>query len=319
MRGEPLMPDAFSTVLTEKVPELLDLADLEVKIVFNLDSSDVGPEHWELLAREINTCRDEFDGFVIIHGTDTMAFTASALSFALLDLGKPVVLTGAQRPLAAVRTDGRRNLVDAVDLATRPINDVGICFDGLFLRGSRTTKSNSNDYRGFESPGIEPLAKLGVEIVFSESCRPLPTREAYRFRPSFEPAVLAIHVVPGFGTSLFEELITGARRDLRGLVLAAYGSGTVPRRGPDLTRMVAKAVDAGIEVLVVTQSAGQVDLNRYENSRELQRVGAISGGEMSLEAGVTKMMHALAQFDDSRARRTYLLSNVVGERKSSLP
>ncbi len=310
MRGEPLQPDAFSTALTEAVPEIKELATLETRIVFNMDSSDLGPVHWSRLAAEIDSSADDFDGFVIVHGTDTMAYTASALSYALLNLGKPVILTGAQRPLASVRTDARRNLVDAVDVATRPIDAVGICFDGLLMRGVRTTKSNVNDYRAFDCPGTEPIARLGVEIVMGES--QWIGGGKYLYRPEFDPSVLALHVAPGMQSQLLTHLIEAGQ--LKGLVLAAYGLGTVPTSGPNIAAVVEKAVDAGIDVLVVTQSAGRIDLTRYENSRALQRAGAIPGGEMTMEAGVTKMMHALANFDDRRNRRAYLLSNIVGER-----
>ncbi len=311
MRGEPLQPDAFSTALTEAVPEILGLAELEVRIVFNLDSSDIGPAHWAKLAAEIDAARDEFDGFVIVHGTDTMAYTACALSYALLNLDRPVILTGAQRPLASLRTDARRNLVDAVEVATRDLDEVAICFDGLLLRGVHATKSNVHDYRAFESPGMAPLARLGVDVSIRET--EAVSVGGYVCRPEFESSVLVVHVVPGMRPQLFSRLLDDST-DLRGLVLGAYGLGTVPAAGPDVPQMVRRAVDKGIDVLVVTQSAGKIDLSQYENSRALKEAGAISGGEMTMEAAVTKMMHALANFPDRRNRRAYLLSNIVGER-----
>lgn len=310
MKGEPLRPDAFSTALTDAVPELEGLADLEVRILFNLDSSDIGPDHWSKLAVEIDEGSEEFDGFVVVHGTDTMAYTASALSFALLNLERPVILTGAQRPLTALRTDARRNLVDAVDLATRELPGVGICFDGLLLHGAATTKSNVHDYRAFDSPNWEPLARLGVDIdIYAPPTRP---GGLYLFRPEFDAAVLVVHVAPGMDPELFGDLLT-EKSPLRGLVLAAYGLGTVPVNGPDLAAMVGRAVDAGIDVLAVTQSAGKIDLDQYENSRALRDAGAVSGGKMTIEAAVTKLMHGLANYDDRRRRRAYLQSDIVGE------
>ena len=149
MTGSPLKPDAYNSAITDAVPEISELADVDTDIVFNLDSSDIGPEHWAELASRIADARDTYDGFVIVHGTDTMAYTASALAFTLRGLDRPVILTGAQRPLSALRTDARRNLADAVDVATRDIPEVCICFDGLLFRGCRTTKSSSRDYRAF--------------------------------------------------------------------------------------------------------------------------------------------------------------------------
>lgn len=311
MKGEPLKPDAFSQALTESVPALEQLADLEVRIVFNLDSSDIGPGHWTQLADEIDGARREFDGFVVVHGTDTMAYTASALSYALLNLTQPVILTGAQRPLSAHRTDARRNLTDAVELATRDIAGVGICFDGLLLRGVRTTKRDVHDYRAFESPGVGPLARLGVDVAIEDV--PGQPGGDYRFRPGFDSEVLVVQVTPGMKPELVSDLLK-AESELRGLVLAAYGLGTVPTRGPDVPRMVRTAVDEGIDVLAVTQSSGKVELSRYENSRALRDAGAIAGGAMTIEAAVTKMMHGLANFDRRDARRDYLLSNIAGER-----
>ncbi len=313
MSGEPLRPDAFSTALTEAVPEIAKLAQLEVRIVFNLDSSDVGPRHWKRLACEIDEARQDFDGFVIVHGTDTMAYTASALSFALLHLGKPVILTGAQRPLGALRTDAKRNLVDAVELATRGGEGVGICFDGLLLRGAHATKSNVHDYRAFDSPNAPPWARLGVDVVFED--RQPRQGGSYTFRPDFDASVMVIHVSPGMPADYFRDTFK-SEGGIRGLVLAAYGLGTVPTASPDVAAMVGEAVEAGIDVLVVTQSAGNIDLDKYENSRALRDVGAISGGEMTLEAAVTKLMHGLANFGDRQSRRTYLLSNLAGERTS---
>lgn len=310
MSGSPLYPDAYATRLTEAVPELEQLATIETRIVFNLDSSDMGPAHWEALAREIDASRDAFDGFVIVHGTDTMAYSAAALSFALVNLGKPVIFTGAQRPLGALRTDARRNLADAVELATRAIPEVGVCFDGILVRGTRATKSHANDYRAFDSPGTAPIAKLGVDIELSAGLR--HPAGNYVFRPGFDPRVMMLHMTPGLSPTLIEPLFEEGA--LGGLVLAAYGMGTVPASEPDMTAMVSRAVEAGVEVLVITQAAGKVDLGLYENSRRLADVGAIGGGGLHVEAAVTKMMHALANFEGSEARRDYLLRDIAGER-----
>lgn len=310
MRGEPLEPDAFSTALTEAVPELEEFAELETRIIFNLDSSDIGPSHWTQLAKEIHGSRGDFDGFVVVHGTDTMAFTASALSYALRGLGKPVVLTGAQRPLAALRTDARRNLVDAVELATLSLDTVGICFDGLFLQGTRARKSDVHDYRAFTSPGTEPVARLGVDIALNPGR--WQVSQEYLFRPDFDPAVLTVPVTPGMRSELLEPLLRPGK--IKGLILAAFGLGTVPRIGSDTTEFVRRAVDQGINVMVITQSAGHIEMERYPNGRFLQAAGAISGGAMTMEAAVVKMMHGLANFEDQAERRAYLLENIAAER-----
>lgn len=310
MTGSPLEPDAYSHALTESVPELTELAELETRIVFNLDSSDIGPPHWTALAEEVVESYEDYDGFVIVHGTDTMSYTASALSFAFERLAKPVILTGAQRPLASLRTDARRNLADAVELATCEIPEVGICFDGLLLRGSCSTKSSVSDYRAFDSPGVAPLARLGVDIDRGDHIRRADSQFLCDAR--FEENVLAVHVTPGFQSRLLE-LVLEAEGRPRGIVLAAFGSGTVPTEERSLTPLVERAVGLGVDVLVITQSYGTVDLSLYQNSRRLAEAGAVSGGRMTVEAAVPKLMHALAVHPDRTSRHAYLRRNVAGE------
>lgn len=310
MTGTPLEPGAYAEALTERLPEVSQLAELETRIPFNLDSSDVGPPHWRQLAEIVAEERDDYDGVVIVHGTDTMAYTASALSFVLQGLDLPVILTGAQRPLAALRTDARRNLADAVELATCEVPEVAICFDGLILRGCRATKTNVRDYRAFESPGCEPLARLGVDIEIEDHVR--DGESDFRLEPQFDSRVSVVYAHPGLEPDLLEAMLQGDDAP-NGVVLAAYGVGTVPSENRALAPIVEEAVERGIEVLVVTQSSGKVDLDLYENSIELRDAGATPGGEMGIEAAVTKLMHGLARFDDAEARREYLRTDVAGE------
>lgn len=310
MRGTPLEPDTYAAALTETVPELLQIAELDIEIVCNLDSSDIGPHHWTTLANSIAAARNDYDGFVVVHGTDTMAYTAGALSFALHNLDRPVVLTGAQRPLVAHRTDARRNLVDAVELATQPIPEVGVCFDGLFMRGCRTTKSNAHDYRAFESPGCEPLARLGVAIELGAHIR--RPRAPFQCFSNFEPAVVVVHITPGLRPQMLEAMLH-SYPDLKGVVFSAFGAGTVPSGAGSIAPLIRSLVGSGIEALVATQSAGQINLGLYQNSRQLVEAGAISAGRMRIEAAVTKLMHALATYPDPSQRRQYLESNIAGE------
>jgi L-asparaginase len=247
----------------------------------------------------------------VVHGTDTMANTPSALAFALAGLDRPVVLTGAQRPLSAHRTDARRNLVDAVELATCDIPEVGICFDGLLLRGCRAIKADARSYHAFESPGVEPLARMGFDVDIGAHVR----RPASPFTcdARFEPRVTVVYVTPGLDPRVVDALLDGAGAP-RGIVLATFGVGTAPARARPLQPVVRRAVEAGVEVLVVTQRGGIVDLGMYENSKLLADAGAIGGGELRIEAAVPKLMHALAAFDDRAARRRWLETDVAGER-----
>ena len=310
MTGTPLHPDAYGSRLLEAVPELGKLADVRIHITCNLDSSDVGPAIWRELAMTIAAARDDVDGFVVVHGTDTMAYTAAALAFTLEGLGKPVILTGAQRPLSALRTDARRNLADAVELAVNGIPEVAICFDGLLLRGCRSVKNDARSYRAFGSPGVPPLAKMGTDVDVAPHVRPARVADALP-EPRFDPRVDVVYVTPGLRA---DNLARRLQDDvLAGVVVAALGVGTVPTRERPIASALADVVRRGVEVLVVTQWGGRVELGLYENSRGLAEAGCLAGGSMHVEAAVPKMMHALARFPDRSARQEYLLRNVAGE------
>jgi L-asparaginase len=313
-RPTPLRPDSYAEAIVTRVPELTELAHIETRILCNLDSSDVGPEEWSALADEVARARPQHDGIVIIHGTDTMAYTAAALSFALPGLDRPVVLTGSQRPLGEIRTDARRNLVDAVDLATRDIPEVGICFDGRLLRGNRATKGDAWSYGAFASPGCAPLARLGLDVEIGAHVR--RPSQAFSVENQFDSRVVVAWVTPGMEPAALARLAEGAR----GVVLAAFGVGNVPTRLNALAPEVAKLVQQGVTVLVVTQArAGAVDLSLYEAGTRLAEAGALPGGDLLLEAAVVKLMHALGRFgDDVAARRQYLLADIAGERVTGL-
>lgn len=311
MIGSPLRPDAFAAALGDSVPELARIARVDTRIVCNLDSSDLGPEEWSDLAGVIAASRDDYDGFVVVHGTDTMAYTASALAFALRGLDRPVILTGAQRPLSALRSDARCNLTDAVELATWPIPEVGICFDGLLLRGCRASKSDARAYRAFDSPGCEPLARLGFDVDVARHVR--RPSEPFACDSRFDSHVTVLHVTPGLDPDLFERMIDST--ELKGLVVVAFGVGTIPSLRRPLAPVVKKAVDRGIDVVVVTHWGGIVDLGLYRNSLVLRDAGAIGGGKMRIEAAVAKLMHGLAVYPDRAERRTWLEKDVAGERE----
>jgi L-asparaginase len=313
-RPTPLHPDAYANAILTRVPELAELATVETRILCNLDSSDIGPDEWSALVAEVDAARTHHDGVVVIHGTDTMAYTAAALSFGLAGLDRPVIVTGSQRPLAEIRTDARRNLVDAVDLATRDIPEVGICFDGRLLRGNRATKGDAWSYGAFASPGCPPLARLGLDVEIGAHVR----RPAGPFAVDgrFDPRVAVSYVVPGMDPELLLRIGEGQR----GLVLAAFGVGNVATRSHALAPAVRRLVDGGVTVLVVTQArAGAIDLSLYANGVALAEAGAISGGDLLLEAAVVKLMHAAAVFPhDPVARRTYLVTDVAGERTAGV-
>ena len=239
-----------------------------------------------------------------------MAYTASALAFALQGLDMPVILTGAQRPLSSLRTDARRNLQDAVEVATQDLCEVGICFDGLLLRGCRAVKNDAWRYRAFSSPGLPPLAEFGLEIDIAPKARTRPGRP-FKCLPKFDDRVAVTYVHPGLDPRVVERMLDGS--DIRGVVLAALGVGNLPTRMRALGPVIRDAVDRGVEVLVVTQWGGGVRLGAYATGRALMEVGAISGGRMRIEAAVPKLMHALANQEDPVVRRAFLELDVAGE------
>lgn len=299
--------------LVASVPELAKLADVETRIVCNKDSADLVPADWATLAAAIHAAFAEgFAGVVVAHGTDTMAYGASFVAFMLGALPGPVVFTGAQRPLSEVRSDARSNLIDAVLVATLAVPEVCIAFDSQVYRAVRTTKADAWGYQAFDSPSAPPLVKLGLDVSIG-SVRTASALSALDVR--YDPAVLSIRVFPG----LSPELVRGGLRSgAHGIVLATYGTGTLPSREGSLLPVLREANEMGVPVLVVSQCPkGLVDLSRYEAGVLASNLGAIGGRDMTIEAAIAKMMIACARYEDSAARRAYLESPVLGEMGSS--
>ena len=203
-----LQPGPYLAGLLEDVPELRRLAEVDVDILMNLDSSSMAPVDWDRIAAHVHARMGAYDGFVVIHGTDTMAYTASALSFALRGLRKPVVCTGSQRPLRAIPTDARSNLVSAVDLATRDVPEVTILVGRSLLRGNRARKASSERYDAFESPNYPALARIGLDVDLHPSLIRRPVEPSHLV-PGFDPAVVYLPVWPAATAPSRAE--TGAR------------------------------------------------------------------------------------------------------------
>ena len=309
MTGHPLQPGDFADRLLDHVPELSRLASIQVHIECNLDSTNLGPAQWAGLASRVSEYRDRVDGFVIIHGTDTMAYTAGALSYALRGLDKPVVLTGAQLPLVALRSDARPNLADAVQVAGMNLAEVMICFDGLLLRGCRSVKNDARSYRAFASPGVSPLATLGIGVDVAMHVR--RPQVPFHCDPRFDPGVSVVMVHPGLGPEVFNSMLDSGR--VRGVVLAALGVGNIPRTNPEVLRSITRLIERGVLVVAVTQWGGGVDLSAYDTGRALADIGVISGGRMRVEAALPKVMHALATCSDADAQKAYITTDIAGE------
>jgi L-asparaginase len=307
-RPHALKPGAFFKTLKQRVPELLDLAHVELELFSNIDSSEMQPESWSALARRLYERLPHFDGAVITHGTDTLGWTASALSFMLPSLARPVVLTGAQRPLAEVRTDARLNLIDAVTAALFGPREVTVCFDSHLYRGNRVRKVSAGEYDAFDSPNCPPLGVLGVETRFEKGLNP---RGPMRLHAELDPRVFLLKVFPG----LDPRAVLPVLDSVHGLVVEAHGSGNFPvseESGRSLLPVFKAARKRKIPVVVVSQAhRNGVDLSLYEAGQAALDEGALSGGDMTSSAAVVKLMHALAL---GGSVGTYILRNVAGER-----
>lgn len=266
--------------------------------------------HWAELATLLAAERDQHDGFVITHGTDTMAYTAAALSFMLPGFAKPIILTGAQRPLAEIRTDARSNLIDAVEVATKAFPEVAIVFGGLVLRGNRSRKRSLEDYRAFDSPNYPALGEVGTELILNDSVI-RRSDEPFCLATDHDPHVLHIRLAPGMHGSSLEGLDT---RRTRGIVLQAFGAGNIPITEGREAFPLARLRDEGVPVLVLSGCEyGMVNLSLYEGGQRAASFGAVSGRDMTAEAAVVKMMCALGRSRDPHVVRTLLAADWAGE------
>ncbi len=309
-RPETLKPTSFFRTVRERVPELTKLAQLEFELFSNVDSCEMQPEAWTRLATLLHERLDDFDGAVVTHGTDTLSDTASALSFMLPNLDKPVVLTGAQRPLGEVRSDARLNLIDAVTSALHGPKEVTVCFDSHLFRGNRVRKVSIAEYDAFDSPNCPVLGVLGVEARFEKG---LVRKGRRSLRAKLVPDVFLLRVFPG----LAPNLVLGLLPQIKGLVVEAYGAGNLPVSkafGRSLVPVFEETQRRNIPVVVVSQAhRNGVDLSLYESGALARSFGAISGGDLTMSAAVVKLMHGLANVAPRRLRE-YIERSVAGER-----
>ena len=310
--GEPeLDTDRFTELLLREMPELSTLADIEIDKVFFEDSSDIQHAHWKILSLHIQKRYDEFDGFVILHGTDTMAYSASALSFALNNLGKPVILTGSQVPMSNIRSDARRNVINAVELATHPIYEVAICFNDHLYRGTRATKMSIGDFDAFTTPNFPPIADIGIDIELSQSWKK-PAHDLH-VHPAFDDAIHLIKIYPGLNPDMLDCFDLSKTK---AVIFEAFGSGNFPIKGDySLLPFMEKCRENGTHVIITSQAAyDAVDLSQYASGREAKKLGALSAGDMTMEATITKTMYLLGSGLADEAFKSQFEKTISGER-----
>lgn len=282
-----------------------------------VDSSNMRPERWVELAQVIGEKYQDYDGFVVLHGSDTMAYTASALSFMLENLAKPVIFTGSQLPASILRTDARENLLTSIEIAAakkdgKPVvPEVCIYFEYELFRGNRTFKYNAENFDAFRSVNYPPLAEAGVDIKYNENAILAPTESPLKVYNGLDTNVASVKLFPGMQTKLIKSILETP--DLKALVIETFGSGNAPT-DVEFLEILAKAVKKGIIIYNVTQcKEGSVDQTRYETGADLEKAGVISGKDITFEAAITKLMFLLASEADINTIKADLQRSLRGE------
>ncbi|MFA7660103.1 MAG: asparaginase [Anaerovoracaceae bacterium] len=276
-----------------------------------LDSSNISLMEWIQIARDIKSQYDHYDGFVILHGTDTMAYTASALSFMLEGLTKPVILTGSQIPLSEMRNDARGNLITALLLAGNySVPEVCLYFGGLLLRGNRSTKISADDLLAFDSPNYPPLAEVGVRITLEEKMIRKPG-DGLKLVEFGQHQIAVLKIFPGIQFEVFENIMT---ENLKGIVIEGFGAGNIPDRQGTMQRLLDRAKRNDTVMVVCTQCLkGTAIIGEYEASEELAKAGAVSGYDMTVEAAVAKLYYLLSMGYNIGKVKELMGENLRGE------
>lgn len=318
---QTLRPFDFSQILAE-VPELSKFAYRIDSVSFDpiIDSSDIDPEAWKQLVSHIEARYDDYDGFVILHGTDTMAYSASALSFMIEGLTKPVVFTGSQLPIGMPRTDGKENLISAVEIAADKdgcgharVPEVCICFDNHLYRGNRTNKMSAEEFKAFRSPNLPPLAEAGISIRYNDALiiKPSDWNVKPKFHKDLDTRVSILKIHPGITRQVVRNILCG--EETRAVIIETYGSGNAPSAGWFL-EIVREAASMGKILLNVTQClSGAVDMGIYANGKALMDCGVTGGSDITTEAALGKLFYLLGKTAENDKVMAEIIKNLRGE------
>jgi L-asparaginase len=287
-----------------------------------LDSSNITPSDWVEMAGVVRDNYQDYEGFVILHGTDTLAYTASALSFMFRNLDRPIILTGSQRPIGQLRSDAVQNLVTSIEIAAARslgapvIPEVCVFFRDKLLRGCRTTKLSASSYTAFDSPNFQPLATAGEHIVVNEQAVAKPSAYAMHLEDTLEEQIACMTIFPGMSPVLLDHMLNA--EGLRGIVLQAFGTGNAPST-PEFLDAIGNAVQAGRVIVDITQcTAGEVELGTYEVSAGLLSRGVITGMDMTPEAALTKLGVVLGSEQDAEVAADRVQLDLRGEQRQSV-
>lgn len=306
--------------LLQNIPELKLLDHHIDTISFDrpIDSSNMRPDFWLQIAEIVEGKYDEYDGFVILHGSDTMSYSAAALSFMFENLSKPIIFTGSQLPIGDLRTDAKENLITSIQIAGlqkhgRPlITEVGLYFEYKLYRGNRTTKVNAEHFQAFASPNYTPLVESGVHLAVNELALWKPNRRRKtKLHRGLNDEVVLIKIFPGINRSLLEHILS--KEDLKGVILETYGSGNAPTEDW-FVDLLKKTISRGVVIANVTQCiGGSVAMGQYETSTQLKKIGIVTGKDITTEAALAKMMYLLAQDLSPKVFKTIFETSLRGE------
>ena len=307
--------------LKKNVPEM-EYCGAEIETVSfprPIDSSDIDPSHWGRMVKIISDNYDGYDGFVILHGTDTMAFTASALSFMLEDIGKPVILTGSQLPVEVIRTDAKENLLTAIEIAAAKdaqghpvVPEVCIYFHDELMRGNRSSKISANNLAAFASNNYPVLASTGTDITYHhEFIRAFDADRQFKPHYEMDPGIVILSLFPGLKADAVASVL--GSDNVKGVIFRTFGSGNAPQN-EHLLRALADAVAAGKTIVNISQCAtGSVQMERYATGRQLLEAGIISGYDSTVEAALTKLMFLMGQGLSQAEIREKMNTSLAGE------
>lgn len=305
------------TSIYDQIPTLRDMVEIEIEVQSMpniVDSSNATPSMWVELGEMIVAAYDSFDGFVVLHGTDTMSYAASALSFMLENLDKPVIFTGSQIPIGVMRSDGREHLITAIEMAaahiegTPRIREVALYFKNKLFRANRTTKRSSESLTAFDSYNFAPLAEVGVNIHYADIAHPVRSG-TLRLERNMSAEVIAVRLFPGLSCKMLRGMLS--MEGLRGVVLETYGAGNAPS-SEEFLAVISDAIARGIVILNVTQCLdGIVEMSLYETGMRLLDVGVLSGRDMTTEAALVKLIYLLSSGKYQKDELAKLLKNPI--------